>query len=164
MRNLIVAAAIALQCLTSGVRAQDMGSPEALAAAQELAGIMSQDTITQLSQAMTAQIWPKLQTEFGPKVDPATLADLRTEFQNALSRFVTDALKDAPTIYARYFTAQELRDLAGFYQTPTGQKALRTMPRVMADSFGTMMPRMQGFQGELQAAMAAVLKRHGYQQ
>lgn len=164
MRELIVATAIALQCLVGGARAQGTDSPEALAAAQQLAGIMSQDTITQLSQAMTGQIWPKLQAEFGPKVDQATLADLRTEFENALSRFVNDAMRDAPAIYARYFTAQELQDLAGFYQTPTGQKALRTMPKVMADSFGAMLPKMQSFQGEVQAAMAAVLKKHGYQQ
>ena len=115
---------------------------------------MSQDTIAQMSQAMTAQIWPKLQAEFGPKVDQATLAELRTEFENALSRFVNDAMKDAPAIYARYFTAQELHDLTGFYQTPTGQKALRTMPKVMADSFGAMLPKMENFQKEVQAAMA----------
>jgi hypothetical protein len=72
-------------------------------------------------------------------------------------------MADAPAIYARYFTASELRELAGFYQTPTGQKALRTMPKVMADSFGAMMPRMEVFQKELQAAMMDVLKKHGYQ-
>jgi hypothetical protein len=164
MRKLIVAAAVALQCLSSGARAQGTDSPEALAAAQELAGIMSQDTIAQLSQAMIAQIWPKLQGQFGPKVDEATLSEMRTEFQNSLSRFVNEAMKDAPTIYARYFTAQELHDLTGFYQTPTGQKALRTMPKVMADSFGAMLPKMQSFQTDVQSAMLAVLKKHGYQQ
>jgi hypothetical protein len=84
MRRLIVAAAVVLQCLSCGARAQGTDSPEALAAARELAAIMSQDTIAQLSQAMTAQIWPKLQAEFGPKVDQATLAELRTEFENAV--------------------------------------------------------------------------------
>lgn len=164
MRTLIVMAAIALQCLTGAARAQDANSDEALAAARELAAILSPDTISQLSQAMTAQIWPKLQTEFGPKVDQATIAELRTEFENALSRFVNDAMKDAPTIYARYFTAQELHDMSGFYKTPTGQKALRTMPKVMGDTFGTLMPKMQTFQTELQASLVAVLKKHGYQQ
>jgi hypothetical protein len=163
MHKLIVAAAVALQCFVGPARAQDAPAPDALAAAQELAAIMSPDTISQLSQAMITQIWPKLQAQFGGKVDQATLAEMRAEFENALARFVNQAMADAPTIYARYFTAAELRDMAAFYKTPTGQKALHTMPKVMADSFGAMMPRMEAFQREVQTVIASVLKKHGYQ-
>jgi hypothetical protein len=68
MRKMILIAALAL--LPPGdARTQGINSPEALAAAKDLAAIVSADTINQLSEAMTAQIWPKLRAEFGPKVD-----------------------------------------------------------------------------------------------
>ena len=162
MRKIVVVAVLALQCLASDARSQGTNSPEALAAAQELSAIMSVETINQLSQAMTAQVWPKLQAELSAKVDQATLVDLRKEFEGALSRFLVEAMKDAPAIYARHFTAQELRDITGFYQTPTGKKALATMPKVTAESFAALMPRMQNFQREIQNTVQDVLKRHGY--
>src|SRR6476620_8273141 len=90
-------------------RAQEPGSPEAQAAAQELASILSADMIGQMTQAMTAQIWPKLQAAFGSKVDAATLAELRAEFEKSLKDFVVESTKDAPAIYAKHFSAQELR-------------------------------------------------------
>ena len=161
MRKTFLIAAIAMQCLIGGVRAQD-ASPDALAAAKQLAAIVSVDTIKQLSEAMTAQIWPKLQAELGRKVDAATLQELRKEFEGALARFVSQAMDDAPAIYARHFTAQELRELIAFYKTPTGMKALQAMPKVTAESFGAIMPRMKSFQSELESIIDRVLTQRGY--
>jgi len=43
-----------------------------------------------------------------------------------------DALKkDFTQIYKEAFTEKELRDLIAFYKTPSGQKAIRTMPSLM---------------------------------
>ena len=162
MRKMFVIAALALQCLAGAARAQD-ASPETLAAAKELAAIVSVDTINQLSQAMTAQIWPKLQAELGRKVDQATLEELRKEFEAALARFVSQAMDDAPAIYARHFTAQELRDISAFYKTASGRKALQKMPQVTAKSFGAIMPRMKSFQSELEAIIDKILIQRGYQ-
>lgn len=159
MRLIVLAVAIALSCLPA--RAQEPGSPEAQVAAKELASIMSGDMIGQMTQAMTAQIWPKLQAAFAGKVDAATLAELRAEFEKSLKDFVVEATKDAPAIYAKYFSAQELREMTAFYRTPTGAKALRMMPQVMAEYFGTMMPRMEAFDRDLKARISAILKRHG---
>jgi hypothetical protein len=161
MRRTFLIAAIALQCLAGAARAQD-ASPDTLAAAKELASIVSADTINQLSEAMTAQIWPKLQAELGRKVDAATLQELRKEFESALGRFVSRAMDDAPTIYARHFTAQELRDITAFYRTPSGRKALQAMPKVTAESFGSIMPRMKAFQSELEGIIDKVLTQRGY--
>jgi hypothetical protein len=67
----------------------------------------------------------------------------------------------APLIYAKYFSAQELRDMAAFYQTETGSKALRMMPQVMSEYFGTLMPRMEEFNRDLQTRLQAILAKHG---
>jgi hypothetical protein len=162
MRIVLVVLAIMLRCLSTEARAQAPGSPQALQAAQELVAILSGDMIGQMSQAMTAQIWPRIEGEFRAKVDQATMDDLRNEFQKALERFTVEAMKDAPVLYAKHFSAPELRDIVGFYRSPTGAKALQLMPTVMAEFFGTILPRMDKFGQELQATLEAVLKRHGY--
>jgi hypothetical protein len=71
-------------------------------------------------------------------------------------------MQDIPAIYVRYFTADELRQIAAFYQTPAGAKALQTLPKVMSDYFGTIMPRMASFQQQMNTRMQAILERHGY--
>jgi uncharacterized protein len=149
-------------CLLAPVRAQDAGSPEVLRAAQELAAIITGDTISQMSSTLTAQLWPRIESQFSGKVDDATLADLRSEFERALALSTAEMMKDAPAIYARHFNAQELRDLLAFYKSPTGKKALQTMPTVMADVTTQMMPRMEVFQRDLSARIEAVMQKHGY--
>ncbi len=143
-------------------RAQEAGSPEALRAAQELATMLTSDSLAQMSRTLTAQMWPHIEGQFGGKVDATTLGEMRTEFENSLASVSSEAMKDAPAIYARHFSAQELHDLLTFCRSPSGQKALKTMPTVMADVSQQMMPRMQTFQRELNARLEAVLHKHGY--
>ena len=123
---------------------------------------MNCDTVGQMSAAMTAQIWPAIERQLGPKVDAATLTELRGEFEQSLATFSKAAMADAPAVYARHFTAQELRALLAFYKSPVGAKALQTMPAVMAELGQEMAPRIQAFQAELHAKMEATLKKHGY--
>lgn len=162
MRYLVVILVVALQFFSFGARAQAPGSPQALQAAQDLVAILSGDMITQMSRAMTGQIWPKLEADLGPKTNPETMAELRTEFEKALSNFITTSMKDAPALYAKYFSAQELRDISAFYKTPSGSKSLQLMPTVTAEFFGILMPRMQGFTNEIQATVQRVLQKHGF--
>jgi hypothetical protein len=159
LRLFVVAVAIALRCVPA--QAQAPNSPEALAAANELLAIISGDTIAQMTQAMTGQIWPQLQGQFQNRVDEPTLQEIRTELEKGMVRFMTEAMKDAPAVYARHFSAPELQDMAGFYRTPTGAKALRLLPQVTAEFFGTLMPRMQSFQQEIDGIIRGVLQRHG---
>ena len=159
MRFIVMIVLVALSCLPA--RAQGPGSPEAQVAAQELSAIMSPDMIGQMTDSMTAQVWPKLEGALRAKVNPAVLAEVRAEFERTLKAFVIEATKEAPSIYAKYFSAQELREMAGFYRTETGAKALRLMPQVMAEYFGTLMPRMEGFNRDLQTRIQAILTKHG---
>jgi len=149
-------------CLALPVRAQEPGSPEALQAAQELAAIVTGGTISQMSSALTAQVWPSIESQFAGKVDGATVSELRAEFERALASFAAEMMKEAPAIYARYYNAQELRDLVAFYNTPTGKKSLQTMPIVLTDVTALMLPRMDAFQRDLEAQIAAVMQKHGY--
>jgi len=158
----LMAIALLLGCLAVPAQAQDAGSPDALRAAQELSAIITGDTIHQLSGTITAQMWPRIEKEFSGKVDKATLGDLRVEFEESLSKFTSEMMKDAPAVYARYFTAKELRDMIAFYKSSTGVKALHMMPKVMGDVSSQMMPRMQAFQLDLNVRVDKVMQKHGY--
>lgn len=142
-------------------RAQEP-SPETLAAARDLSAIMTGDTITQMSAGMAAQIWPAIEHQLGAKVDAATLSEMRVEFERTLKTFAGEMMKDAPDVYARHFSAQELRDMVAFYKSPSGTKALHEMPKVMADVGTRMAPRLQSLQSDLDGRMRAILEKHGY--
>lgn len=52
-----------------------------------------------------------------------------------MSKVDTDELIELMVpIYAKYFTHAEVKELAAFYETPLGQKMIRTMPAVMQES------------------------------
>lgn len=159
MGMILLACALALPA-----RAEDKAAPapETMQAAQELAAIMTGDTVKQLSQAMTAQIWPTIERQVSGRVDAATIADMRAAFEQTLTKFTGEVMKNAPEVYARHFTTNELRDMIAFYKSPTGVKALHEMPKVMADVSTQMAPRLQALQGELNARMVAIMREHGY--
>jgi len=140
---------------------QTTNSPEAVQAAAELASIMSKDLLTQMTNQMTAQVWPQIEAKARGGVDTATLAELRAEFERVVVNFVTQSLKDMPGIYARYFTVDELHDMTAFYRTSTGQKALQRMPKVLGESYGLLLPRLPGLQQELQQATVRIMTKHG---
>jgi hypothetical protein len=156
--------ALGLLCLSSlnVAQAQTAPSPEAVKMAQELAMLMTGDTVKQTSRALTAQIWPVIENRFSQKVDAPTLADLKKEFERSLSEFSAEAIKDAPEVYARYFSVKELRDMLAFYHSPTGAKALKVMPMVLSDVSARIAPRMQSFQQVLNERISMVMKKHGY--
>jgi hypothetical protein len=60
---------------------------------------------------------------------------------------VDELYGEAVTLYARYFTPQEMDQLAAFYRTPTGQKTLNVMPQLTAEALKMgqrlVAPRMQ---------------------
>jgi len=94
-----------------------------------------------------------------PGVDAATLAELRKEFEQLQIKNTSDSMHDLPGIYARYFTAQELRDMTAFYRTPTGAKTLTVMPQVTVEFTANLMPRMQANYAEFTRAAADRLQR-----
>jgi hypothetical protein len=151
---------IALTFAHGPVRAQD--AAETVQAANELASIVAADALNQISRELTASFWPNLESSLKSKVDDATLSELRADFERRLAQFGAEAMKDAPAVYAKYFTANELRDIAAFYRTPAGAKALQTMPKVMFEYLAGVRPKVQEFQQGVRTSMQEILNRHGY--
>lgn len=140
-------------------------SPEAIAVAKELLALISGDMIGDLTSKMVAQTWPTLEQAMRnqyPKLDAATSAELRAEFEKQIAANVAEALNDAPGVYARYLTVPEMRDIQAFYRTPTGAKTLKLMPQITGEVMGNFVPRMQGMMERVNVALTGILRKHGY--
>jgi hypothetical protein len=163
IRILVMAASLLLPAtLAERASAQAQPNSDALAAATELFTVMSADMIGQISSQMTSQLWPLIERDLRQKIDAAALADLRKEFERIQADAVTEAMKEGPPIYARHFSAAELRELAAFYRTPLGQKTLRSLPVITGEIMQSLMPRMQAMQTSIQERFVAILRQRGY--
>lgn len=71
---------------------------------------------------------------------------IMAEFMNDPS-LVDEMMAQAVPIYARNFTADEIRQIAAFYRTPVGAKMLAAMPKLASESMQAsqklMIERMQ---------------------
>jgi hypothetical protein len=67
------------------------------------------------------------------------------------------------SIYDKYFTEDELRDLVTFYQTPTGRKTIEVLPQLFTDSMTktseVLIPKMQQIVDEVLAEEKARLDK-----
>lgn len=68
------------------------------------------------------------------------------------------------TIYAKYYTKDELAELNKFYLSPLGQKTLATMPEVMKESSMLGMQAAQAQQGKLQERLKPFMEKYNPKQ
>jgi uncharacterized protein len=81
------------------------------------------------------------------------LARMDRDSEELLKHFPMDEmLSDMVPIYQKHFTKSEIDALTAFYSSPAGQKFLREMPAVSAETMKAVYPR-------LQAEVDAALKR-----
>ncbi|MCK9913636.1 DUF2059 domain-containing protein [Microbacteriaceae bacterium K1510] len=144
--------------------AQVAPNAESLQAAQELMSVLGKDTIRQMAEQITTQVWPKITHSLQAKqsITPDQLNDLRKEYNRIQIEFMTNIMADAPVIYARHFTAAELRELLAFYRTPVGEKSIRVLPQITAETLALVVPRMQQIQTEVMNSFSKVLRQRGF--
>jgi hypothetical protein len=145
--------------------AQSAPTPEALAAARDLIAIMSKDTIRQMSVQMVGQIWPTIEHSLRakqPDITAAQVAELRGEYERIFLDYMNNLMGDAPALYARYFSAAELREMLAFHRSPVGQKALRVLPQLTVEIFQMIMPKLQQAQGQMMDAFTKVARQRGF--
>jgi hypothetical protein len=63
--------------------------------------------------------------------------------------------EDLTNMYLQTFTEQELKAMNDFYITPTGQKVINAVPKLVQERNRLAMQRLQQNIGELQAIMSA---------
>ena len=149
-------------------QASPAGSPQAsgdaLEAARELVAVISEGSKAQMISNLTAQVWPSIEQSLraqNPKIDAAAAGELRQEYERLLTEDYDKIMSDAPAIYARYLSAQEIRDVTAFYRTPSGAKALQVMPQATAEISAMSLDRLQGLQERVYLAFLNILQKRG---
>ena len=143
--------------------ADDAPPPEALQAANELMSVLSPDMINQLTGQMFNAFWADVEQKArASNMDADTVNELHQELQKIVHDYVIDTMKLAPPIYAKHFTVAEMHDIMAFYQTPTGAKALRELPKVMGEFTVQMVPHLQDLKMKTADAINDILRKHGY--
>lgn len=132
-------------CSLNMAVAADQGELEA---AEELLAAVGMEQV--LEQSISQMIDMQLQQK------PA-LAPYRNVMEAFFNKHMSyESLKpEMAALYAEYFTEQELRDLIGFYETPTGQKAVAVMPELMGRGAQIGVARVQANLGELKQMIQA---------
>jgi hypothetical protein len=99
---------------------------------------------------------------------------LPADFESRMNKFMDDTMKGFPwdemlqamvPVYQKHFTKGDIDAVVAFYSSPTGQKLLREMPAMMAESMQTMMPllrkHMDAMMDRMQQEVAQMIKESG---
>jgi len=94
------------------------------------------------------------------------LAPFKDVMQKFLYKYMSyESIKqEMIQLYSETFTEKELKEINAFYQTETGQKAIRALPAIMAQASQIGAARVQAHAAELQQmieAEAARLQQQG---
>lgn len=165
--RLLLPAALALSSALHGylqAAAQGTSSPDATQAAMNLV-LLSIDLVPSMAAQSTAQAWPKIEASLrtrAPQVDAATMAQLRSEFERSQVSLMSEMMVEAPSVYARHFTAEELDAIVAFYRTPAGAKLLKTMPQAMAEVQASVIRRLETMPEQINQTFDRILRQRGY--
>lgn len=120
------------------------------AAARLLQVVHMRDTLNKTMERVI-----DLQIHAAPQMAP--FRDVMLKFAHKYMSY--DSLKGAlVNEYTQAFTEKELDDMIAFYETPTGRKAIRLMPRLMSQGARIGLEQVRAHQGELQAMIQARLE------
>jgi uncharacterized protein len=81
---------------------------------------------------------------------------------DAMGTRVNEIVDQIANVYARSFTAEELRDITAFYRGPTGQKFLQKVPAITQESMLIGQKFGQTVATEMQSRITEELRKRGH--
>ena len=150
MKRLLMAVSLSLVfCLTSFAQPND-DAPATKEDVQRYLDVMhSHEMLQKMADTMSNQMHQMLHQQFLKDKDR-----LPPDFEDRMDKLMGDLFRDMPwdemmqamvPAYQKHLTRGDVNRLIAFYSTPTGQKLVREMPSMMAESMQAMMPIMQNY-------------------
>jgi hypothetical protein len=127
----------------------------------------SRDMISKMVDAMSKPMHEMIHQQYLKSQDKLP-PDFETRMNNRMDEMMKsfpwdDILNSMIPVYQKHFTKGDIEALVTFYGSPTGQKVLRELPTIMAESMQQMMPllqkNMESAQKNLQEDIAAMIKQ-----
>lgn len=107
----------------------------------------SREMMTKMMDAMLKPIHQMIHERYlkdKDKLPPDFEAQENKKMDDMLKNFPFEEMLQAMVpVYQRHFTKDDINNFIAFYSAPTGQKLLREMPAIMAESMQSVMPLMQ---------------------
>jgi hypothetical protein len=153
MRNRVLTLLTFLFVLAVGAQAQQLSASH-LQAVEELLQAMNISAVLDRS----IDLMLKAQIDANPEIKP--YEDIMRQF---MAKYLGwESVKPGMMqMYAEAFTEPELRELAAFYRTPLGQKAMTQMPELVQKGGAIGQKAVQDHLPELQEAIAKKMKENG---
>ena len=157
----LVAGAVLVLALSSGGPAIAQPTPDAVTASRELVTVMrAADQLKALLPIIMQQLKPAIvQGRTEVERDYDVIVPIMLEMAD---RHTTAMIEEVAAIYARNFTAAELREVTAFYRTPVGQKMLQKLPAITQESMVVGQRFGQSVAGELRTRMIEELRKRGH--
>jgi hypothetical protein len=152
---------LAATLLYGGPAAAQTPPPDALAAAKELVVTMrAADQLKNLFPIIMQQLKPAI-VQGRPQVEKDYDAIMPALVEGMLARSgeLIDLMAD---VYARNFTAAEIRQISAFYRGPVGQKFLEKMPAITQESMAAGQKWGQTVAGEMRGRIIEELRKRGH--
>jgi hypothetical protein len=167
MKNVLVTLLLCLVLCAAGLAQNPADQPATKADVDRyLEAIHSHEMVAHMLVAMSKPIQKMVHEQYEKNKDR-----LPADFEARTNKEMENMLKDVPwddmlqamvPAYQKHFTKGDMDALTAFYSSPSGQKVLREMPGLMADSMEIMMPIMSKHVEEvgrrMQDEMLATLK------
>jgi hypothetical protein len=160
-RTVALAVVFSLAALLSAPSVAQQAPPETLSLANELVDEVAADGFV---DDLVARTWPAYEKQIRRELETApaaSIAELRSVYIRLVSDNAHELLAGTPALYAKYFDADELRDMLAFYRSPTGRKALRVMPRMGAESLQASMAASPKVIARMDQAFRDILRERG---
>lgn len=157
----IVTAVVAVSLSLPGPAISQTESPETLAAAKEL-------MVASKMVENTKLVFPTIMQQLKPLIvrgNPLVERDydaLVPVMQSAMESNLQAFLDEGAKIYARHFTAEEMRQVANFYRTPAGAKFVQKQPEVAKESMAMGQRFGQAMAQDFQKRMTEELRKRGH--
>jgi uncharacterized protein len=161
MSKLIVTALITLSLIFPGrAGAQAAPDPDAIAAVKELVIAMRATEQFKLVMPQVMQAMKRAALAGHPEMEPQFDA-ISAVLLEAASTRVDEVSDQIVGIYARHFTADELRQLTAFYHAPVGQKLLQAQPAIAQESLAVGQNWAHTIATEMQGQINEELRKRG---
>lgn len=169
MNRILVVSVLSLSLCSFGFAQQNIVDPPASKADVEryFEAVHVHEMMTQLMQAMTGPMHQMIHEQFERDKDK-----LPPDFEPRMNKIIDDMMTSIPwdeilqamiPAYEKHFTKGDMDALVAFYSSPSGQKILRELPAVTAESMETAMPVMRkymdGMTDRIQQQMAEMMKQ-----
>jgi hypothetical protein len=114
----------------------------------------------QVGTAMANQIIDQIRVK-NPKVTQNMITAVKDETSQLMAEKMPSLMGQIVKVYAKYFCQEEIKGLIAFYQTPLGQKTIRSSPQVVNESMLIGKAWGEGLAPELIRRVEARLKKDG---